>query len=186
MRRMLDLIYGAALVASAGALVAIAVLVFAQIGGRILDRVLIAAGGKAIGFQVPSLAEIGGFLFVGAAFLALPATLRAAGHVRVTMLAQALPEAAARLVTVIVLAAGLALALFAAWHSGVQAQDSWAFSSVSFGMVRVPLWIPQGVMTLGLALFAVALADELVAAIRGGTPAFREAEAARRTDEGGH
>ena len=49
----------------------------------------------AIGLQVPSLAEIGGFLFVAAAFLALPATLRAAGHVRVTMLAKALPEGAA-------------------------------------------------------------------------------------------
>lgn len=186
MRRMLDLIYAGSLVASAVSLVTIAVLVFAQIGGRILDRVVIATGGETIGFQVPSLAEIGGFLFVGAAFLALPATLRAAGHVRVTMLAQALPDAAARIVTVIVLATGLALALFAAWHSGVQAQDSWAFNSVSFGMVRIPLWIPQGVMTLGLGLFALALADELVAAIRGGTPAFRQAEAARGVDEGGH
>jgi hypothetical protein len=52
--------------------------------------------------------------------------------------------------------------------------------------VRVPLWIPQGVMTLGLILFAVALADELVAALRGATPAFREAEAARSIDDGGH
>lgn len=186
MRRMLDLIYSSALVASAGALVAIAVLVFAQIAGRILDRFLLAMGREVVGFQVPSLAEIGGFLFVGAAFLALPATLRAAGHVRVTMLAQALPGAAARAVTIVVLAVGLGLAIFAAWHSGVQAQDSWAFNSVSFGMVRVPLWIPQGVMTLGLILFAVALADELVAALRGATPAFRDAEAARSIDDGGH
>ncbi len=147
---------------------------------------LVATGNAAIGFQVPSLAEIGGFLFVGAAFLALPATLRSAGHVRVTMLAQALPPAAARVVTALVLAAALALAVFAAWHAGVQAQDSWAFNSVSFGMVRIPLWIPQGVMTLGLVLFAVALADELVLALRGQTPAFRQAEAARGIDEGGH
>lgn len=186
MRRVLDLIYASSLVASAAALVSIAVLVFAQIGGRILDRFLTATGGEAIGFQVPSLAEIGGFLFVGAAFLALPATLKGAGHVRVTMLAQALPAGAARAVTVVVLVAALALAVFAAWHSGVQVQDSWAFNSVSFGMVRIPLWIPQGVMTLGLILFAVALADELVIALTGGTPAFSAAEAARGIDEGGH
>lgn len=186
MRRALDLVYAAALVASALALVTIAVLVFAQIGGRILDRVLVATGGAAIGFQVPSLAEIGGFLFVGAAFLALPATFKAAGHVRVTMLAQALPERAARAVTIVVLAAALALVVFAAWHSGVQAQDSLAFNSVSFGMVRIPLWIPQGVMTLGLGLFALALADDLIIALAGGTPGFRAAEAARGTDEGGH
>ena len=186
MRRILDLVYASALVASAATLVTIAVLVFAQIAGRILDRVLLATGGTALGLQVPSLAEIGGFLFVGAAFLALPATLKGAGHVRVTMLAQALPARAARALTALVLAAALALALFAAWHSGVQAQDSWAFNSVSFGMVRVPLWIPQGVMTLGLALFALALADELILALTGQTPGFAEAEAARSIDGGGH
>ena len=186
MRRVLDLVYAAALLASALALVTIAVLVFAQIAGRILDRVLVATGGEAIGFQVPSLAEIGGFLFVGAAFLAMPATLKAAGHVRVTMLAQALPETAARAVTIFVLSAALALAIFAAWHSGVQVQDSWAFNSVSFGMVRIPLWLPQGVMTSGLILFALALADELVTALAGGMPAFREAEAERSVDDGGH
>jgi TRAP-type C4-dicarboxylate transport system permease small subunit len=186
MRRVLDLVYAMALAASAAALVIIAALVFVQIGGRILDRILLATGGQAIGFQVPSLAEIGGFLFVGAAFLALPATLRSAGHVRVTMLTQALPPGAARAVTVVVLVAALGLAVFATWHSGMQVQDSLAFNSVSFGMVRVPLWIPQGVMTLGLGLFALALADELVIALTGGTPAFRAAEAARGVDEGGH
>ena len=186
MRRALDLVYAAALVAAALALVTIAALVLVQIGGRVLDRVLLATGGTAIGVQVPSLAEIGGFLFVGAAFLALPATLKAAGHVRVTMLAQALPPRFAWGVTIFVLASALALALFAAWHSGVQTQDSWAFSSASFGMVRVPLWIPQGVMTLGLGLFALALGDELFTALAGRPPSFVAAELSRGIDEGGH
>jgi TRAP-type C4-dicarboxylate transport system permease small subunit len=188
MRRALDLIYASALVASALGLVAIAALVFVQIAGRILDRVLMATGVTALGLQVPSLAEIGGFLFVGASFLALPATLRAAGHVRVTMLSKALPDALARLVTILVLAGALGLASFAAWHSWLQALDSWQFSSVSFGMVPIPLWIPQGTMTLGLAIFALALLDELVCALTGGTPAFVAAEGAKSVDaaDGGH
>lgn len=186
MRRTLDLVYAMALVASAATLVAIAVLVFLQISGRILDRIILATGGEALGLQVPSLAEIGGFLFVGAAFLALPATLRSADHVRVTMLARALPAPLARAQTILILAVALALAIFAAWHSAVQVQDSWAFNSVSFGMIRIPLWIPQGVMTLGLVLFAVALADELILALRGKTPAFIAAEGARSIDQGGH
>jgi len=186
MRRMLDLTYAAALIASAVALVAIAVLVFAQIAGRILDRALVALGQDALGLQVPSLAEIGGFLFVAATFLALPATLRSAGHVRVTILANNLPETLARGLTVIVLAAALALALFAVWHSGAQMADSWAFNSVSFGMVQIPLWLPQGAMTLGLAIFALALIDELLTALRGGTPGFVGAEASRGIDDGGH
>ncbi len=186
MRRALDLIYAASLVASALALVTIAALVFFQICGRILDQVLLAAGRDAIGLQVPSLAEIGGFLFVAAAFLALPATLRAAGHVRVTMLAKALPEAAARLLTILVLAAALALACFATWHSWLQTLDSWQFDSVSFGMIPIPLWIPQGAMTLGVAIFALALLDELLAAFTGSTPAFVDAERERKIDDGGH
>jgi len=186
MRRMLDLVYASALVASAAALVTIAVLVFAQIAGRLLDRLLRATGGESLGLQVPSLAEIGGFLLVGAAFLALPATLRSAGHVRVTMLAGSVPAPFGRWLAALVLLAALALSIFAAWNSGLQALDSWQFNSVSFGTVRIPLWLPQGVMTLGLCILAVALADELVTALRGETPAFLLAEGSRDIDGGGH
>jgi len=178
MRRALDFIYAAALVGAALALGAIATLVFVQIAGRILDRVLLAAGGQALGLQVPSLAEIGGFLFVAAVFLALPATLREAGHIRVTLL----PGRLARGLTVLVLAAALGLAGFATWHAGLQVLDSWRFGSVSFGMIAVPLWVPQGAMTLGLAIFALALLDDLVAALSGGTPAVIAAERAKSRD----
>lgn len=179
MRRALDLIYAGALALSALALVAIAALVFVQIAGRILDRSLLTLGRHAVGLQVPSLAEIGGFLFVASAFLALPATLRGAGHVRVALLARALPPGPSRALTALVLTAALALAGFAAWHSGLQALDSWRFASVSYGVVRVPLWIPQGAMTLGLGIFALALLDELTLCLRGATPAFLSAEETR-------
>ena len=186
MRPLLDRLYAAALILSALALVAIAVLVFLQVGGRILDRALVMAGGSALGFAIPSLAEIGGFLFVAASFLALPATLRAAGHVRVTVLTKALPAPLARTLTVIVLLAALALACFATWHSAAQVADSIAFDVVSFGMIPIPLAWPQGVMTLGLAIFAIAILDELVCALTGAEPAFIAAEAARGIEDGGH
>lgn len=186
MRRALDITYTIALGASAVCLVAIATLVFVQITGRILDRITLLSGRDVIGIQVPSLAEIGGFLFVAAAFLALPATLRAAGHVRVTMLASSLPGSLGRALTIAVLTAAMGIAGFATWHSWLQVVDSWTFNSVSFGMIPIPLWIPQGAMTLGLAIFTVALADELWTALRGGTPAFLAAERAKSIDGGGH
>lgn len=186
MRKALDGLYAAALWAAVLAMVAIAVLVLIQVAGRVIDRTLVWAGASPVGIAVPSLAEIGGFLFVAAAFLALPATLRSGTHVRVTMLAQNLPPAAARWLSVAVLLIATGLGVFAAWHSAVQVVDSWKFNSVSFGMVRIPLWIPQGVMTLGLGLFALALADDLVTALAGGTPAFQAAEARRGIDAGGH
>ncbi len=178
MRATLDWIYRASLWLSAGALVAIAVLVFLQVGGRVLDRVLLTLGMEAVGFSIPSLAEFGGFLFVAAAFLALPATLRAGGHVRVTLLGAAWPGVA-RWAELLVIAAALALAAFAAWHSALKVADSLKVGAVSYGTVPVPLWLPQAAMAAGLVLLTVALMDELVAALRGGTPAFRAAEAAR-------
>ncbi|MGY6548939.1 MAG: TRAP transporter small permease [Roseinatronobacter sp.] len=194
MRRFLDGLYAAALGLSCLCMVVIAVLVLAQIGGRVLDRALISLGAAPLGFSVPSLTSFGGFLFVASASLALPATLRAGGHVRVTLLTgqggsgQGVSGSGGtglrRAVAGLVLLAALALASFATWHLGAQALDAWRFNSVSFGIVRVPLWIPQGVMTAGFALLALAVADELLAILRGQTPAYQQAETTR--SEGGH
>lgn len=184
LRHVLDRIYSAALGAACLAMIAIAVLVFLQITGRIIDRALILSGVDPLGLAIPSLSDFGGFLFVAAATLALPATLRAAGHVRVTLALAVLGPRVGAVLTVVVLVVALGLAGFAAWHSAVQMWDSLSFNTVSFGMVKVPLWIPQAVMTTGFALLALAVLDELLTALRGQTPAFRLAEAKR--SEGGH
>jgi TRAP-type C4-dicarboxylate transport system permease small subunit len=184
MRRILDGLYSGALVAACLAMVAIAVLVFAQILGRLLDRVLMLAGVTPLGLTVPSLSDFGGFLFVAAASLALPATLRAGGHIRVTLVLSLGGARFGRIMAGVALLAAVGLGAFAAYHSGLQAWDSWKFNSVSFGMVRVALWIPQGVMTLGFALLLLAILDELVALLRGQTPAFQQADDAKSA--GGH
>jgi TRAP-type C4-dicarboxylate transport system permease small subunit len=53
---------------------------------------------------------------------------------------------------------------------------------VSFGLIAIPLWVPQAVMTAGFVIFCIAILDELWAALRG-DPAFR-AEEMRREIEG--
>jgi TRAP-type C4-dicarboxylate transport system permease small subunit len=184
MRKILDGIYAGALVVACLAMVAIAVLVMAQILGRMLDRALLVLGGTPLGLSIPSLSDFGGFLFVASATLALPATLRAGGHVRVSLLLSLGGPIFRRIQGALVLTAALALAGFAAWHSGAQMLDSWRFNSVSFGMVRVSLWIPQAIMTVGFVLLLVAVIDELVAVLRGQDPAYQRAEDARST--GGH
>ncbi|MCC5964234.1 MAG: TRAP transporter small permease subunit [Rhodobacteraceae bacterium] len=184
MRKLLDGLYSAALIAACSSMVAIAALVLTQILARVLDRVLITLGASPYGFSIPSLSDFGGFLFVAAATLALPATLRAGGHVRVSLMLKLGGPKLQHGLTILVLAIALGLAAFGAWHAGAQALDSWRFNTVSFGMIRTPLWIPQGVMALGLSLLAVAIADELVEALRGRDPAFLRAEQAR--DTGGH
>lgn len=186
LRRTLDRLYAAGFVLAALALVAIAVLVLVQVAGRIIDRSLIALGREPVGIAITSLSEMGGFLFVGAAFLALAGTLRAGGHVRVTMLTDNLPAPMARLVAVPVLLGALGLCAFALYSAFVQARDSYTFDAVSFGMAKFPLWVPQSVMVAGLLLLAISLVDELVALLRGETPGYRQAELAKNGGTDGH
>ncbi|WP_299909527.1 TRAP transporter small permease subunit [uncultured Paracoccus sp.] len=183
MRTALDRLYAAGLWAACGAMVLIAVLVLVQVAGRLIDRLALLIGAAPPQITVPSLAEIGGFLLVAAACLALAGTLQSGGHVRVTMIAGALPPLAARALTILATAIAAGLAIWAGWHSALQALDSWQFNSLSYGMIKVPLWLPQGAMTLGIALLALALVDALLTLFRGGTPAFLAAEAAA-TGEG--
>lgn len=184
LRRTLDRLYGGGFVLAALALVAIAALVLVQVAGRIIDRSLIALGHEPLGIAITSLSELGGFLFVGAAFLALAGSLRAGGHVRVTMLVASLPAPLGRLVAALVLVAALGLCGFALYSAGVQAWDSWAFNAVSFGMARFPLWVPQAVMVAGIALLWLALLDELIVLLRGDTPAYQRAEAEKGEQDG--
>lgn len=186
MRKALDALYGAALVGACLSMIAIAALVFVQVMARVVDIVAVFLGMPRYGFIIPSLAEIGGFLFVASAFLALPATLRAAGHVRVTLLMRWFGPRGDRIMTLLALVAALGLTAFALWSVWLLTWASFVRGSLSIGIVAIPLWIPQGVMTLGLAIFGLALADELVAMLRGGEPAFRAVENRREASEGGH
>ncbi|TRW98228.1 TRAP transporter small permease [Paracoccus sp. M683] len=176
MRAALDRAYAAGLWLACLCLVAIAVLVLVQVAGRLIDRLAMAMGAAPLQIAVPSLAEIGGFLLVAASCLALAGTLQQGGHVRVTMITGALPAAAGRIVTLLAIATAAGLAIWASWHSGLQALDSWQFNSLSFGIVKIPLWLPQGAMTSGLGLLAVALVDAFVTLLSGGVPGFLAAE----------
>src|SRR5215211_4997612 len=96
MRRLLDNLYRAALALSALCLIAIALMVGAQLAGRIVDGVVRLLGFVPYGFVILSLAEIAGYLLAAASFFALAATLKSGAHIRVTMVLAAFGERARR------------------------------------------------------------------------------------------
>ncbi|AXS41344.1 TRAP transporter small permease [Breoghania sp. L-A4] len=179
MRAALDGLYRAAAGLAAACLVSIALLVVAQVGCRLIDGARGLIGLDPLGLLVPSLAEIAGFLLVGASFLALASTLRHAAHIRVSILLQHVPRSVGRMLEVWVLAAASALICYFAWHAAWLSYDSYFYNEVSFGIVPVPLFIPQTVMTLGIIVFAVSLIDDLVVALSGREPSYVLAEADR-------
>jgi TRAP-type C4-dicarboxylate transport system permease small subunit len=69
------------------------------------------------------------------------------------------------------------LAGFFTWRAAVLAYDSWRFDDRSYGLVSIPIWIPQAAMVLGLAVLTVALVDELVGVLRGQEPNYVKGEA---------
>ncbi|MCK7613573.1 TRAP transporter small permease [Roseibium sediminicola] len=172
MRKALNTLYKAATALAACCLLVIATLVALQVLGRIADYLMTAGGFEPLRFQVPSLAEIAGFLLVGASFLALAGTLRNNDHIRVNMLLQAVPAGAARLLNIWVIAIALVLAAFFTWNAAQLALDSYKFNETSYGVIPVPLVYPQAVMTLGLLVFAISLLDDLIVALMGRAPSF--------------
>ncbi len=176
MRRALDTLFRVSLWLSALCLVAIAVMVGAQLAGRIVDGLLKMAGFAPYGFVILSLAEIAGYLLAAASFLALAATLKAGAHIRVTMFLAALGEDKRHYVELWAFGAAAAFAIFMTWNIGRFAWVSFRFNEVSSGLIPVPLAIPQAAMTAGIFILAIALIDEFFIVLRRGRPSFRGSE----------
>lgn len=166
MRRLLDALYAATAALAALALVSIALVIVAQMAGRWL------------GTQVRSADEFAGYALVAASFLAFAPTYRAGEHIRVGLVIERLSGAPRRGLEGLVLVAAIVAVGWATWWAGRFVYDSWRFHELSQGLVPVPLWIPQAPMAFGLFVFLVALVEDLVALVRGGTPSHLAPRAA--------
>jgi TRAP-type C4-dicarboxylate transport system permease small subunit len=161
MRRSLDALYGITAALAGLALVAIAGLILAQMAGR------------WVGFQVRSADEFAGYALVATSFLAMGPTYRRGEHIRVGLLIDRLKGAARRVAEAAVLVFALACVTWGTWWAGRFVYDSFRFHELSQGLVPVPLWLPQAPMALGLAVFAIALLDDLFAHARGRPLSFQ-------------
>ncbi|HXH03499.1 MAG TPA: TRAP transporter small permease [Candidatus Competibacteraceae bacterium] len=172
MRNVLDALYRLGGALAALFLVAIAVVVLAQVGANLIGALSGWLTGERLGLVVPSYAEFAGYFLAASSFLGLAYTLRLGGHIRVNLVLGRLPAGVRRRLELWCCAAALAMAGYFTFYLGNLAWESWSFGDVSTGMVPVPLWIPQAVMTLGLGLLCIALLDEAVTLARGGEPDY--------------
>jgi TRAP-type C4-dicarboxylate transport system permease small subunit len=168
MRRTLDWIYTGSGILAGVFLVLIAGLSLAQICGRLL------------GFAAYSFDDFAGFCMAASSFLGLAHTYRRNEHIRVALLVERFRDAKRRLLETLCLAASTFLIGFFAWYAIDMAWTSYAINDVSQGLVSVPLWLPQGGMALGLAIMSIALFDDLVAVLAGGTPSYVVVEQSKK------
>ncbi len=175
--------YAASGAAAAAFLVAICLVVLAQVACNFVDALIKLAGGQPLGLLIPSYAEFAGFFLAAASFLALAHTLRHAAHIRVLLVLQRLPARLRRAAEFWCVAVGAVVSAFFAWYTWLLVAESYEFNDLSPGIVPVPLWIPQAAMALGLTVLAIALGDELARLARGAEPSYAEAEVAQSAAE---
>lgn len=159
MRRALDVLYLITAMVAALSLVTIAGLILAQVGLR------------AFGSQLQSADDVAGFALVATTIVGLAPTYRHNAHIRVSLLIERFPMGTAprKLLERIVTAVSAVLAGWAAWASVTFVHESYIYNEVSQGLVAFKLWYPQSLMAFGFVVFFIALVDDLVTDLMGGT-----------------
>jgi TRAP-type C4-dicarboxylate transport system permease small subunit len=166
-RRFLDRLYDGAGIAAAAAIAAICVLMLAQ------------AFGREAGILIRGADDIVAWLCAACAFLALGHTFRHGDLVRVGVFLDRLPGRARWHAEIAALAVSTVFVAYMLWAVARFVYDSYAFNEVAQGLIRVPIWIPQLSLVLGIAILFIALIDELVTVLRREKPSYQRAEEAR-------
>jgi len=159
MRKCLDRLYVLSGVAAAAFLVAIFLVVLAQVGANVLDYGLELITGESWGLVVPSYAEIAGFFLAAASFFALPYTLRHGAHIRVTLVLMHMPKHVQKIMAFVVCVAGAWVSILLSWHLWILVFESYEFEDLSSGLVPIALWIPQLPLAIGTTILAISLVD---------------------------
>ena len=162
MRYTLDSLYRISGWSAAGSLIAIALIIFTQVVFNVINA---AAGwflGGSLRLLIPSYAQLAGYALGWTTFLSLGLGFRKAAHIRVTLIEGNLPRPLRRVNLTIIAALGVGLSVIMVWGFGHLVWASWQWDDRASGLIRVPLWIPQSGILLGLIVMLVASLDTLV------------------------
>lgn len=171
MRRFLDRLYAASGALAAVCLASIAVVMLAQ------------AGMREFGLLLRGADDIVAWLCAAAAFLALGHTFRRGELVRVGLLLEYLPPRPRRVLEIAALGVTLLFVGYMVYAIVSFVHDSWKFNEVAQGLIRIPIWIPQLSAVAGVVILFVAVLDDFVRLLGGGTPAYQAAEDERRVSK---
>lgn len=160
MIKTLDWLYRASGALAAVFLVLIGVTVMAQIIGRVF------------GVMVPSATNIAGYFLGATSFLGLAYSFRQGAHIRVTLLIERLPPPIRVAMNILALVIASAMIIYLTYFTALLVWGSWKFEEMSTGLIKIPIWIPQLGMLIGMFLFALALIEDLVLLLLGKKPNY--------------
>ena len=122
---------------------------------------------RPFGLLLHSAGDIATFLMVAVAYFGFVHTFAEGKHIRVELLTRRFPPAFARPLEIASLILAAVLLAWLAYTSGKLTYTAWRFNDMTDTVVRIPLWIPTGVVPLGLGLFALAAASDAFSAFVG-------------------
>ena len=156
LRKLLDFVYQASGVVAALCLVAILLLIVAQMIARWTGEIF------------PGAANYAGYAMAAASFFAFANALNHGAHIRVSVLLNALPHGPKRLLEIWCFGLAALIAWYFTYCAYFFVYWSWKFNEISQSQDAVRLWIPQSVMIIGGAILAIALSDNLLHVLRKG------------------
>ncbi len=168
MRSALDRLYAASGVLAAICLAGICVLMLLQ------------ALARETGYLLRGADDITAWLCAASAFLALGHTFRKGELIRVGLWIERLGAVARRRAEIVALSIAVLFVSYMAWAVTRFVYESWKFNEVAQGLIKIPIWIPQLSLVLGVLIFWIAVVDDLVTVLRGNRPSYEIAEEERR------
>ncbi len=172
MRKFLDKLYDFSGYGAALFILAICLVVMAQVTLNLSDNIAKYITGEAIGLTIPSYADFTGYFLAAASFMALAHTLKSGGHIRVTLLLQILSQKNQRLFEIWCLVVAASMAIFFTVNIALLLYESFIYNDLSPGIIAIPIWIAISPMLLGMAILAIALVDETLIVIKGNEPSY--------------
>jgi TRAP-type C4-dicarboxylate transport system permease small subunit len=140
----------------------------------IFGLMLCLALGREVGFNIPAGDDFAAWSMAALAFLGLAYTFKSGEVIRVGLVLDRLHGRARRAVELGCLLVATGLVGYFAWYALSMTYDSYRFNDMAQGVLAVPLWIPQLGYSLGLAILAIAFADEVVRVLSGRPPSYEK------------
>jgi len=156
LRKALKGLYTASGVAAAICLVAILLLIVAQMVARWTGEIF------------PGAPNYSGYMMAAASFLAFASALNGGAHIRVSILLNAVGPRVKWLLEVWCFGIATATIAYFVYYAYWFVYWSWRFNEVSQAQDATALWIPQSVMVIGGAILFIAFLDNLISVLMKG------------------
>ena len=102
------------------------------------------------------------YMFIAAAFLAMPYAMKKMDHIRVDLIVSKLPGNLARITDTITLTLAVVFFFYLTWRGFELASSSYTRNTKDLSIIQVPLWIPQIFLAVGSILLTLSIIRQII------------------------